>query len=116
MQVPGQGLYLDELFFDKYNLKLQYESDKRQKGKNREHSKASSNTVTLAIEQCESGEATEVMESGDVEGASCTSAAGGDECVGMATVNTGEYTAAAAGDDQEEDTNTFSVSFVKKCV
>jgi tRNA U38,U39,U40 pseudouridine synthase TruA len=29
--VPGLGLYLDELFFEKYNLKLKYESEKREK-------------------------------------------------------------------------------------
>lgn len=29
--VPGLGLYLDELFFDKYNLKLKYDDEKRQR-------------------------------------------------------------------------------------
>lgn len=29
--VPGLGLYLDELFFEKYNLKLKYEDEKRER-------------------------------------------------------------------------------------
>jgi hypothetical protein len=29
--VPGLGLYLDELFFEKYNLKLKYDDEKRER-------------------------------------------------------------------------------------
>jgi hypothetical protein len=29
--VPGLGLYLDELFFEKYNLKLKYDEEKKEK-------------------------------------------------------------------------------------
>ena len=57
--MPGQGLYLDELFFDKYNLKLDYEVKKRERGKANREAKAKAKQEALQTN-------TELMETVDV--------------------------------------------------